>query len=264
MTKLNMVNMNTLFKKAYFLAGVMMAANIFVGNKMKAMETKQPMSSKKNDLNTNQLNIKLIEEKIQPGEQNNSDSPGKNTSPLKMGFNFVLSHENVITLFGGLAFSCVNNYLKWWDYNPGTYCKFVWFGWRSKRFLYDVVQFELNLNLVRGISWSILHIINFIMMKKLKKGKKSVVPSLVGFFFKDILRGFTSMPLTFHISNFSISFSLDSIIWAGVDYILKPRGEEVKKNEGNNQIEIEDSNSNKELNSNPEENKNNTKPDIKA
>ena len=38
MASLNMAKVNTLFRKGYLLAGVIMAANMFVVNEVKAME----------------------------------------------------------------------------------------------------------------------------------------------------------------------------------------------------------------------------------
>ena len=240
-----MASLNTLFKKGYLLAGVVMAANMFIVNEIKA--SSNPVKTEDNPKEKELLDTKDPEFSI--GEQNEQEEkPNKegeiDTDEKKTGasktwsvqniLDKVLSHENIINLFGGLAFSCVNNYFKWWDYNPGWYGQFVWFGWKSKRFLYDVVQFEFNFNLGRGALWSFIHIMN--REKTSGKVKNNNNSSLTSFFLKDILRGFTSMPLTFHISkfNFSISLSLDSIIWWGIidHFILKPSGEkEVKKGE---------------------------------
>ena len=272
MAKLNIANMNTLFRKGYLLAGVMMAANMFVVNEIKAMEapTKEENDPEKNkELNTkidSSLKITNINEieKIGTETQKKNDVPGTNI------FEKVLSYENIINLFGGLAFSCVNNYFKWWDYNPCWYGQFGCFGWKSKRFLYDVVQFEFNFNLGRGALWSFIHIMNRI--KTSGESEKDDSFPWISFFLKDILRGFTSMPLTFHISNFSISLSLDSIIWWGIidHFILKPSGEkEVKKGEepkkeGDGPISIENIENNNidyNLNNKPKENESNTNPD---
>jgi hypothetical protein len=152
-------------------------------------------------------------------------------------FDKVLYYENTINLIGGTVSSVANNYFKLWDYNPGWYRQFGCLGWKSKRFLYGVLQFEVNFNLGRGAFWAIPNIIKLIMIKTSKEGKKNGNFSWTLFFFSDILRGFTSMPLTFHISkfNFSISISLDSIIWWGIiDNILKLSGKkkmEEKKDE---------------------------------
>ena len=243
-----MVNMNTLFRKGYLLAVVMMAANIFIVNEMKA--------SNKKDGNE----IEIIDV-----DQDSSINTGEKASPLKNGLKFVLTFENYFNFFGTLALSVANNYTKWWDYNPGWYGQFGCFGWKSKRFLYDVVQFEFNFNLGRGALWSFIHIMNRI--KTSGKVKINNNFSLTSFFLKDILRGFTSMPLTFHISNFSISFSLDSIIWAGVDYISKPSGEkevnkgEEPKDDGNDLGSIENNNIDYKSNDKPKESESNTNPD---
>ena len=271
MEKLNMANMNTLFRKVYLLAGVIMAANMFVVNEIKAMEalTKEENDPEKNkELNTkidSSLKITNINEieKIGTETQKKNDVPGTNI------LDRLLSHKNVFNLIGEAVFSGFNNYFKWWDYNPGWYGQFGCFGWKSKRFLYDVVQFEFNFNLGRGALWSFIHIMN--REKTSGKVKKNNNSSLTSFFLKDILRGFTSMPLTFHISkfNFSISLSLDSIIWWGIidHFILKPSGEkEVKKGEEpkkevDDPKSIENNNIDYNLNNKPKENESNTNPD---
>ena len=237
-----MAKVSMLIKKVYLLAGVVMAANMFVVNEVKAMEPEKIIENNDNK-----------KEKIGTETQKKNDVPGTNI------FEKVLSHENIINLFGGLAFSCVNNYFKWWDYNPCWYGQFGCFGWKSKRFLYDVVQFEFNFNLGRGALWSFIHIMNRI--KTSGKVKINNNFSLTSFFLKDILRGFTSMPLTFHISNFSISFSLDSLLWAGVDIVfLKLKGKKKvkeeeegpkKKGNGPTNTEINKLDDNTNNNSNP-------------
>ena len=132
--------------------------------------------------------------------------------------------------------SSANSYFKWWDYNAGSYCKLRLgcLGWRTKKF-FDIVQLDFNLNLGRGAIWLIPHIINLIMIKtKAKKENTELndnekieeenaaksgsnASPWVSFLIKGILQGLISIPLTFHISNFSISISLDSIIWMGID-----------------------------------------------
>ena len=250
----NMVIRNTNFKKIYLLAGVIMAANMFVGNEMKATDT---------TLTTN------IQEKREPEEENNTDkiflytddieqedndekAPG--AQPKSNILDKLLSHENAFNLFGGLVSSGFNNYLKWWDYNPGMYCKPVWLGWRSKRFLYGVLQFEVNFNVVRGILWLIPgvfglmqyikkkeHSIIFkstaglIAIKTLNKGEKININNKanIGIFYFIIFlfQGFGSIPLTLHFSNFSISISLDSMIWGVIGFFLDKKDEEEKGGE---------------------------------
>jgi len=236
MAKLNMVKVSTLIREGYVLAVVLMAANMFVVNEIKASET-GANEQKKEETEENKKKITLEIKDLTEQENNEEkNKKGKISGPQSF-FNFLLSHENAINLIGGAAFSVANNYLKLWDYNQGIYCniRIGCLGWRSKRLL-DIFQFEVNLNLGRGISWSILHIINLIMTKGSEKGKKDGDFSWFTFFFKDILRGFTSMPLTLHISNFSISISLDSMIWAVIGKILEPKDkkklEEIKNNEG--------------------------------
>ena len=247
MASLNMTNMSTLFRKGYLFAGVIMAANIFVVNEMKAMNSApsaqteyQAMSPEINQPNTypnhNDSNINQNFQEINiKGE--NSDASW--TQYVQLFLKKLLS-QNGLTLIGGAVFSVANNYLKWWDYNPGWYRQFGCVGWRSKRFLNGVLQFEANFNLGRGIGWSIANIICVIRVKRSKKNGESVTIYWGGFF-SNILRGFTSMPLTFHISNFSISVSLDSIIWWGIiDNILIQAIETKKANTDKNEENIED------------------------
>ena len=227
--------MNTLFRKGYLLAGVMMAANMFVVNEVKASENKGTMSNfggqgsgqgaeaQISDPQTFLNDISQQEKtKVQMGGE---EGDQKKHSPLDK----LLSLENYFNLFGTLALSGANNYFKWWDYNPGGYLKLRigCLGWRTKKF-FDIVQLDFNLNLGRGAFWAIPHIIKF--RRSLTKTKiqgntedeqkeegeiksASNVSPWVSFLFKGILRGFVSAPLTFHISNFSISISLDSILW---------------------------------------------------
>ena len=220
MASLNMANMNTFFKKGYLLAGVLMAANMFAVNEMKAMEM--------NNLNSQPVNQQNQQGEIPAftGEEGGKEGDQKKQSPLYK----LLSWENYFNFFGTLALSGANNYFKWWDYNAGSYCnlRIGCLGWRTKKF-FDIVQLDFNLNLVRGAFWAILHIIKFRRSltkaqiqdnteikqneeENVGKGGSNASP-WVSFLFKDILQGFVSMPLTFHISNFSIAISFDSILW---------------------------------------------------
>ena len=137
MEKLNMAKLSTLIRKGYLLAGVMMAANMFVVNEMKAMK----------DENNNIDNEKIII----PGKKDKD----KDALSLEGVLNFVLSWENTINLIGGAVFSGANNYLKWCDYNPGSYWQLGCLGWRSGRHIKDIFQIGINLNLGRGILWLI-------------------------------------------------------------------------------------------------------------
>ena len=250
MEKLNMAKVNTLIRKGYLFAVVIMAVNMFVVNEVMAMKkvsetTKNAnpmtMDSSYNSIPKSDKN-KLKYKKLQKGEINGGEEPtnikGKklmSKTQSRQGFlDKVLSHENIFNLIGGLVFSVANSYLKWSDYNPGGYwnLRFGCLGLRSKRFLNGMLQFEGNLNLERGVFWSFFHVINLFLEKKSKDGDFS----WVGFFIKDILRGFISAPLTFHIATFnlSISISLDSIIWIGICKIfeLKPKKEMTSNMEG--------------------------------
>ena len=217
----------------------MMAVNMFSVNEMKAMEMEKD---------------KLIDDKDKNGfkeikmEEENSDS--SETQYVQWFLNKVLTYENTINFFGGLFLSGANNYLKWWDYNPGKYFKLVWFGWRSKRFLKDILQFEVNFNAVRGTLWLIPGIIDFIQYANGKEDLRKSTAGLitmkilstneelckddtvsfgfvVSYFFFFILQGFVSMPLTLHLPkiNLSISISLDSIIWGITGMILDKKKE---------------------------------------
>ena len=224
----NMSLGNTLFKKVYLLAGVVMAANMLVVNEIRATNT-----DGRNEIEINEF------------DQGNSDSPGKNTSLLKIVLNFVLTYENYINFIGGLVSSgFINNYFKWWDYNPGGYGQFLWSGWRSKRFLNDIFQFDINLNWVRCVFWMIATFFGsndylksrisitdlktylkctaaVIMASAITEGWKNGPRGKILFFFLSSLQGFVSMPLAIHISNFSIAISLDSIIWELVSGLSK-------------------------------------------
>ena len=245
MAKLNMANINTLFRKGYLLAGVVMAANMFVVNEVKASENKDENNPDTLQVDSSQQLLEQQKLMQNPTEgtakiEENNEEKGKNTftKVLDMASGFVLSRENTINLIGGVVFSGANNYLKWWDYNPGSYCNLRngCLGWRSKKF-FDTVQLDFNLNLWRGIGWLIPGIYNFIkgciaadekyieplhfsfLVATNLSEKKSMrtIALILSFLFQ----GFVSVPLAIHISNFSISISLDSMLWAGIGKILE-------------------------------------------
>ena len=223
MASLNMAKVNTLIRKGYFLAGVIVAANIFVVNEMKAMEKE-----------LNYKEDKDINEKKEEGK-----------SVVRISLDNFYKDDIVMFTVGGLVSSVANNYFKWWNYNAGTYRgEFGCVGWRSKRLLNDILQFEGNFNLGRGISWGFLGFWFLFVQKctsaRVKKNLSSLVISSLFFLiinnenrqeqltmvemknqdyirrialFLLILQGFISAPLTFHFSNFSISISLDAILW---------------------------------------------------
>ena len=91
MASLNMASINTLFRKGYLLAGVIVAANMFVVNEMKAMKKKLTTEEV-----INENNMETENHGQQKENQNDSGSPIKYASLLKSGLNFVLSWENTI------------------------------------------------------------------------------------------------------------------------------------------------------------------------
>ena len=269
MEKLNMANMSTLFRKGYLLAGVVMLLNMFVVKEVMAMEggsTGNPFSSElqmnpnsNNELNNNSTNIEGYR-RIEGTESEKLDVTEDQFAPsiLDELLYRLLFWENRINFFGGIIVSGFNNYLKLWDYNPGVYRQFGCIGWRYKRSLYEVLQFEVNLNLIRGAFWLIPGIIGFIQyangkedpiillrstaglitMKILSTNEEWEKKSKVSFgfgvsyFIFFILQVFISMPLTFHISNFSISISLDSMIWGITGFFLDKKFLKDNNNEG--------------------------------
>ena len=238
MAKVNMVKVSTLIRKGYLLAGVIMAANMFVVNDVKAMNENDKL---------NQLNQQgqFTTENTNNNKEKEEDKKGK-ISGVQNILNKVLSWENTINLIGGAAFSVANNYFKWWDYNPGGYFKLGCLGWRSGRHIKDIFQIGINLNLGRGVLWLIPGVFGFMQYREEKIERPIILNSTAGlitmkilytneddfkknnsgfgfgvsYFIFVILQGFISAPLTFHISNFSISISLDSILWAGIGYFL--------------------------------------------
>ena len=221
--------MNTLFRKGYLLAGVIMTANMFAVNDVRAstnpsvnvnqQSLEQQYPPVQNPLgNTNNDNEKNDDNTITVEKSNK-----KKQSPLDK----FLSGENYFNLFGTLALSGVNNYFKWWDYNAGGYLnlRIGCLGWRTKKF-FDTVQLDFNLNLGRGALWTILDFISLCFRgeqktvamyveHKAKLNKLTKEARLAAYFFITFLQGLISAPLTVHIAkfDFSISLSIDSILW---------------------------------------------------
>ena len=235
MAKLNMANMNALFKKGYLLAEVIIAANMFVGNEVKASD--------------NNDNMSIDDKTEQQADEKKEKERDKNASSLESVLNFVLSRENTINLIGGVVLSGANNYLKLWDYNAGSYCnlRIGCLGWRTKKF-FDIVQLDFNLNLGRGISWVILGAYNFRKGFTEKNNQDTYFKHLhvsflvacrfekssptIALILSFLFQGFVSAPLIFHISNFSIAISLDSILWGGIGKFLdKTEQQPNKKNQ---------------------------------
>ena len=134
-------------------------------------------------------------------------------------------------------------------------------GWRTKKF-FDTVQLDFNLNLGRGALWLIPGIFGFMQYRKKEerpiilnstaglitmkilytneedfKKNNSGFGFVVSYFIFFILQGFVSAPLTFHIYNFSISISLDSLLW---EFVIGRFFDEGKKED----IKIDSANKN--------------------
>ena len=126
--------------------------------------------------------------------------------------------------------SGLNNYFKCWKYAAGKFRQPGYFGYRTKKFLNGILQFEVSLIVGKGIPWlipGIFGLIDYIkleeytiifnstagliMLKTVNMDNKTSFGVFYSIIF--LLQGFVYMPLTFHIFNFSISISLDSIIW---------------------------------------------------
>ena len=247
-----MAKVNTLISKGYLFVGVIMAANMFIGNEMKAMETKftteyQAMSPEINQPNTypnhDINNINQEKNKAVPAAQTNI------FGSLLFG---LLSWEGRINFFVGLFLSGANNYLKLWDYNPGLYCnlRIGCLGLRSKRFLNGMLQFEGNLNLIRGTLWLIPGIFELIQYVNGQNNPRKSTACLI---MLKIL-GFVSIPLTLHFSKFSISISLDSLIWGITGFFLEKKVPNKNAEEEVDEILI-DNNKGKEENDNDDKEK---------
>ena len=257
----NMSLGNTLIRKGYLLAGVMMAANMLVGNEMKAMNNKE------NNMDTTEEEIKynIDYQGTENKDQNYLNNTEENDLSLKKKvLSFVgwvsyysLSYENYINLISGVIFSGANNYFKLWNYDAGGYCnlRIGCFGWRSGRLIKDIFQIGINLNLGRGILWliatcffsseylrrrnSIDYIPNTaaVIMKSwniIEVRDDNFAARCILFLFLSSFQGFASMPLAIHISNFSIAISLDSMIWGITGFFLdKGKNNEKEKKEDN-------------------------------
>ena len=237
MASLSMASINTLFKKGYLLAVVVIVANMFIGNEVRAMHKDEK--------------TRLAQENQQLGKIENSDSSWKRY--VKSFFGFLSSYENPINFIGGPLFSAANNYLKLWNYNPGGYwnLRIGCLGLRSKRFLNGMLQLEVNFNLGRGAFWLFPGGYNFIKAyTKREEGRSEdyLEPLYISFLVGNnsiknknrgikalivvfLLQGFVSMPLTLHFSKFSISISLDSLIWGITGMILELKAKKRREKE---------------------------------
>ena len=233
-----MAKVSTLFKKGYLLTGMIMAANMFVVNEMKAMNS--PYDKKDGLMATEEKEQNFGKEEKKKKKNNNNKKNFFTQDSTKDTTMNILFWENYFNSFFTLALSGFNNYFKWWDYNAGGYCnlRIGYLGWRTKKF-FDIVQLDFNLNLGRGALWLIPGYLFFFIQGGCSRYKYETACSFVISlqfsptryddtseirikkhfrrkviaFSLFILQGFISAPLTFHIFNFSISISLDSIFW---------------------------------------------------
>ena len=241
-----MANMNTLFRKGYLLAGVIMAANMLVVNEVKAMipENENNTNNKTSDFIKTTKGQELLRINTDP---NYFKKKASETQFVQFFLDKVLSYENYINLIGGAVFSGANNYFKLWDYNPRSYWKLGCLGWRSGRLIKGIFQFDTNLNLGRGGFWTILGFISIISNEKQKtvamyvayKAKlKGLINEVIiaAYLFITFLQGLVSAPLTVHIAkfDFSISLSIDSIIWEFVRLICWREPSKVRLKERDN------------------------------
>jgi len=257
-----MVNMNTLFKKGCLLAGVMMAANMFVVNEVKASEVPSgPQIPQGNVENEKQVDLNKKEEK----KKKEAEEKLKKSNERGV-LDKVLSLENTINLVGGALFTLANSFYKFYENKPGFYFDYYFAGWNSNPFAKGYLQFCPNINLGRGAFWLIAtfwgsyeYLKGKISIGELKSTAAVIMTSVIKgtwgngpsgkilFFFLSSLQGFVSMPLTLHFSKFSISISLDSMIWGIVGMILEPKDKKnMEENKEEELKEIVDHTNNKE------------------
>lgn len=165
-----MAKVNTLFKKGFLLAGVIMAANMFIGNEMMAMDKEKkdeillgkvnnnmavPPTNTNPDINIQ--NNKILQEKDKTTEQKIRIKDFFYIGPCKY-IGFLLQWENTINLVGGALFTFANGLYNFYENKPGFYFDHYSAGWNSNPFFAKgYLQFCPNINLGRGIFWLIMH-----------------------------------------------------------------------------------------------------------
>ena len=178
-----MANMNTLFKKGYLLAGIMMAANMFVGNEMKAMKKNKTNENPLEDINKNNnnnnmpapptdtnsdVNIqdnKILQEKDKTTEQKIRIKNAFPIGPCKY-IGFLLQWENTINLVGGALFTFANGLYNFYENKPSFYFDGFFAGWNSNPFARGYLQFCPNINLGRGIFWLVMYCAQTLLMPR--------------------------------------------------------------------------------------------------
>ena len=265
-----MAKVNTLFSKVYLLAGVMMAANMYIVNEMRA--TDQMDSEEKKNQEISILN-------------NQENATGENINikdvfyigPCKY-IGFMLQWKNTINFVGGTLFTFANGLYNFYENKPSFYFDWLFAGWNSNPFAKGYLQFCPNINLGRGIFWlvmfytqdNLMHpyyikIIKFLLGKGVKN-EKAINYFVQSYFFvlfseytpfvignnlvknmqKDnrkknykfiylsliLLQNFVSVPLLINLtSKFTISIAFDSIMWMVVTHFVISDKREKKEKE---------------------------------
>jgi len=162
MAKLNMAKVNTLFRKVYLLAGVIMAANMFVVNEMKA--TNDPSEQKKEEEKDTDSQKDNTEEDNVQTEQKIEIENSFYIGPCKY-IGFLLQWENTINLVGGALFTFANGLYNFYENKPSFYSDYLFAGWNSNPFARGYLQFCPNINLGREIFWLVIYCAQTFLMR---------------------------------------------------------------------------------------------------
>ena len=170
-----MAKVNTLIREGYLLAVVVIVANMFVGNEMKAMNKDKKdeiLLEKVNNMpepptNTNpDVNIqknKILQEKDKTTEQKIRIKNAFPIGPCKY-IGFLLQWENTINLVGGALFTLANGLYNFYENKPSFYFDGLFAGWNSNPFARGYLQFCPNINLGRGILWLVTYYAQTLLM----------------------------------------------------------------------------------------------------
>ena len=149
-----MVKVSTLIRKGYLLAGVLMAANMFVVNEVKASE--DPSEKKKEEEKDTDSQKDNTEEDNVQTEQKIEIENSFYIGPCKY-IGFLLQWENTINLVGGALFTFANGLYNFYENKPSFYSDYLFAGWNSNPFARGYLQFCPNINLGRGIFWLVMY-----------------------------------------------------------------------------------------------------------
>ena len=149
MANINMANVNMLIEKCYLLAGMVIAANMFIMNEVKAMDEK----------NIQEEYIKKIKEK-DAAEYNKAKEKLEKIycGPCKY-IGYLLQWKNTINTVGGALFTSANGLYNFYENKQGSYFDMVFAGWNSKPFAKGYLQFCPNSNSGRAIFWAIMWLV---------------------------------------------------------------------------------------------------------